>query len=1205
MEVKVDEEIDAIMAQPESSTTEEDDPGALSAETQLGFPVDDIVQHSEMPRRKIKGKKRKGFEGRKKAKIKGPVQASEIIDTMKTLWPTVSIGGKATSRMPVSLGWVVPWMNSIRLRDPRDFVVALHELGHYFDHQMGDWTQTKGLPKGIREELLKLGKELYGSRKPNGGYKREGFAEFFRFLFLESKTLADKAPNLHHWWHAEYLPAHPEEAAKLNELYDLVNARINQTAREDIRAFRKPKRTDYSWQKMLSRLFSRRNRFEKRYIDRNRAILRVMEVAGVDINSLTPSQNPFWLSTAYSQAAGGRALNAATEQTINLDGEKTGQSLEEAFAPVASLGHEAVENWTDYYVARRVLNLHEQGIEPGISVRVAREIVEEHESEMFSNVVDEVTDWSRRQLYLLVEAGVLTEKEYADIIAANPVYVPFFRQQEESNIKKGKGSGRGVYKIKGSTKEIEDPLASLLAQSEKITANALQADVIRALYLLVYEKDGSGKPLHDIEGRGTILQDVEAPKEMINFEAERIREQLVALFGERYEDAEQKNVLERWDERLQVSVPAKDSKISNIFRIVINGKRRFVEIKDENLLEALNLIAKEEWIEFGNIGPILRQVTGLQRLGATGLSPQFNLFSNVARDIATMTMTSQYHTHIPIISAMRGALQVLRGSEQSLRFRALGGALAGQIGQDKVLAKEQAGKVFKPSIKNAGVVAKVKDVVADARTNPLHTIWSGMKTSVNKIRDLLGVMEEAVRLTEFEPACNHGTKEIEAGRWTVKDRQLNAITAAKDSTVDFTRKGTWGARLNEVMLFVNAGIQSIEKVARMIGVAKPMPWQTKKTRLANLRSTLVRGGIGLATVASWAYLSNRGEDWWEELPPEEKWGYLHFNLGENWGILRLPLPFELGFIFGSGPVAAMESMAKGDPEFFWEWFGEALHRSTPIDVGTRGEDIGYVTHDLLANFSVLGPLVDVMANRDWKGDRLVNQFLADRRETQDQYTSQTTEIAKMISKLVPGISPINADHILKQYTGNLFHRLFARWDEGFSEKFQKDFNPMGKALRPLPQMRSRLTADFYDELDRLRAKKGSGTASLEEIGRLSSGDDLRRKLSPIWEERKVADDQEKEDELMKQILDRLRSHEAQDFKSIGESAVLVAGTDPSATNAEKERARKLLSAKEINRYVDLLKRDRKSKGLSATRWRNNKQTPFGHRIKRLKEMLTE
>ncbi len=166
-------------------------------------------------------------------KDKDLIQSADVIKLIKKHWPALSIRGKATHRKKTR-GWYQMAYGQMRLQDVRDVDAALHELGHHFDRQMGMWSKSTGLPSGIPSELIQLGKDLYGDKRPANGYRAEGFAEFIRG-YLTGDDMRTHAPKLYDWFTTEYLPARPKEAKGLRELEHAITALRNRSPEQVVR----------------------------------------------------------------------------------------------------------------------------------------------------------------------------------------------------------------------------------------------------------------------------------------------------------------------------------------------------------------------------------------------------------------------------------------------------------------------------------------------------------------------------------------------------------------------------------------------------------------------------------------------------------------------------------------------------------------------------------------------------------------------------------------------------------------------------------------------------------------------------------------------------------------------------------------------------------------------------------------------------------
>ena len=1101
---------------------------------------------------------------------KGHTQAADIISTVRRLWPRLSIRGAATFKKRAR-GWYNLALREMRTKDARDIDAVLHELGHYFDDQLGMWSKTNGLPAGVGSELIALGRAIYGNTRPKMGYRPEGFAEFIREYLTGSPTIQSQAPNLYDWFTTDYLPSHPDEARKLAKLEQVVHDYRTQTPEQMIRAFRQPLREDWSRQRIAAKLAS----VEAQQRDINLPVLRAMQEAG--IGDLDPSQDPYMLLTAYSRSAGGRAKHAVLGESIDLYGRTTGEGLRQALSPVVELGQDAVENWKDYAIALKALVLHGRGINPGITEANALAVKNKYQSQLFDQVTDAVTEWSRRQLRLLVDAGAMTQAEFEEIERLNPVYVPFARQFAEGEIKDGrKRSGRGIYRIKGSGREIHDPLDALILQSEKITATAMQADVVRALVNLYDANKGRAKAL------GTMMSEVPAPLKATTFTAEKLKEELATIAVSRLgadPAAVAAAMLDTWNERLTVFTKADQYKgKSNIVSVVVNGERRFFEVKPE-LVAILEGVGRTEFIP-GRIGDVNRFVVGLQRLGATGLNPAFGMIRNMLRDTATASITSDYHFHFPVYSTLAGVVRDIIDTADAQRYHALGLDISGRIGQDMRMAKKMAGRA------TAG--------------NAFVGLWR--EGIINGLREVLSHSEVGPRLMEFRGAWKHGMSKY----GNEADAAILAACASKDVTVNFSRAGSHGRFINEVVLFWNAAVQSVDKALRSFGAFEAMPWAKSDSRSKTLLRTAARGALFLSAAAILNYLKNRDEDWWKDLPEHEKWNYIHVKLGGK--VIRIPLPFEMGAVFASLPVASMEESRT--PGAFNEAFKQALNTASPLSGGSW--------HDVARNISSIGPIADLIANRDWKGDDIVPANIERYRVPADQYTSGTGWLAREMGK-VTGYSPAKIEHLLNGYTGGIYKRTASLIETA------KDHSAIGAGgdLSNVPLFgtlflrkgTSRVASGFYDRLDELRQKKGSGVATLEERGELANAE----KLSKSFQESRQAQreamaggvsakvEKEQTDALMTKIQGEIKDHSkmgAKEYRSLGAQSVVYAATSPEASERDKAEAKNLLAGLPYDEVRNYLHESVKAReGHTAARTGELKLTAYGRRLIRLKALL--
>ncbi len=1044
----------------------------------------------------------------------GDVQAVEVIDLIESQWK-VAVRGPATFRRQFkverALGWYTPALGEMRFRVAHDVVTAIHELGHHFDRELGKWSAKRDLPASIQAELRQLGEDLYGAgSKPSAFYKSEGFGEFIREWLTGAASLPQRAPTLHAWFATEYLPEHPEEARKIAKLQDAVRLLLTQTPQQAMDAFQRPTEKDWSAERIAG---AAQSVIDEKFRDATLPLLRAMQETGADLSKVAPHEHPYILATHLARSAGGRVKHAALEGTVDVYGRVTGAGLKQVLQPVLAQGDERTNELFDYMIALRALGrYHAHGLDPGLSKADAEAIVREHDDKPhFREVAQAFTDFADRALEPLVQSGRMTEAQRAKIRRLNPIYVPFMRRFEGTSTSSARGGqGEAVHRVtkRGSKLPIHDVLDAMLEQYERIQQVAMQHEVMRSMVVFYDEQrraNRAGKPETFL---ARFMSEIPPSVEAVKFRAGQVSQPILDVLATELDEeafAKAEEALEEfWHERLTVfrrrsAAPKTGAGEDPAIAITVNGRRRFFQVRPE-LIPILEGVAHSTFLP-GTLGAIVRGATSLTRLGATGLNPTFAIISNTVRDATTATITADYSFQVPILSTLHGMLMDVTGDEYATRYHAAGLGINSMIGQDMDAAARLSARV---------------------RHGSLRAALSSPRDFVDAVRDVLSHSEIGPRLIEFKAAYDAGVE-----RWGEESPAALVLAgaASKDLTVNFTRAGSWSRQANEVVPFFNAAVQSLDKLARSLGVAEPAPWASSQSRLDALRRTAGRSALLLTTTAVIAWLMHRDDDDWKELPAQEKWSFLHvWKLpGGSW--VRLPLPFEAGALFGALPIAMLEEQRS--PGALREALGVAFLNATPFDFSSL--------HAFARNAAIAAPIVDVIANKDWKGDPI----LTTRKDmlAEDKIDPRTTTLARWLAPFTPGsLSPIELDHIFNGYSGGLWRRVFGSGDTLAAMRGDVPSSwPVLGVLFTRPQT-SRLVGDFYDRMQHLKERKGSKVATFEEIGELATAERLDRDLDALWDARRstIASDRPKADverdagELLDRAQDLIREHNRRD-----------------------------------------------------------------------------
>lgn len=967
--------------------------------------------------------------GRRRMKVsmepEGKVQsATEIVRYVERAF-NIPVRGRATHTGKRALGWFDAKAVGIRLKDVQSITTAMHETGHHID-----WTLSKRMslkpPPGIKGELMALGRALYGSRKPPGGYKSEGWAEFIRMHLTGDDTRAE-APNLHEWFHDTYLPSHRDIARKLAKLQDMITRWRMQGAEARIES-------QINRKVLKGTIGQRMERgilwLDTMFRDEFASIRKVVKAAGEELN---PSLDPYQLAIAHADKAGSIARQMVLEYTTNMAGEYTGPGLREVIKPV----RKDIKAFTRYLIAARGIDLFERGKSPGIRKDDAEYVFGKYDSELWRKTAKAVTDWNHRVLDYLVEAGGLEPDVAEHMKELNPVYIPFMRAFMVGELRASSGPGwgitnvgKGVKSIKGSGRQLIDPMESMIQQAEKLISVAHKVDVARALAKLA-----------DKPGMAKWIWEVPAPKQATRFAADQIKKDITRIATERLgmdpDAIPDSAFLDQWDDVLTVFTNAGQFYgKENIVAVVIDGKKQFYEVHPQ-LYRAL------EGLDQYTLPPILNVLFGKPnravRLGATGLNAAFGVIRNPVRDAMTFTVLAKHAKGGPF-SAATGIAKDILGTPVAKKFKALGGQMSGQIMHDRTATQHLRGELL-------------------ATTIGRKTIYHATHP-INALRELFGVTEAGTRIGEFGPALKYAEKKWGKGS---KDAAIYGINAGQDVTTNFTRHGKVSKVLNQMIPFFNAGIQGPDKILRTFR-ERPI-------------TTLIKALAFLTLPAIYLWWKNKDKKWYKNLPVYEKVNYLHVEVPGEDKIIRIPVPFELGHVFQSIPVAVLDQHYQEYPDAVKDAMEEVFARANPFDWP-----------------AVIGPTIDIIGNEDFAGRPIVSRSM-EGMLPEDRVSSHTTALMKELGKIL-NVSPAQLEHLVNSYSGGLYKRTSrVTYRKGDAPS---DMPVIGTLFTRDPFAPKAQVEKFYDRSDLLDQKNQSNQITpAENRERLRLGR-IRRKLTPLW-----------------------------------------------------------------------------------------------------------
>lgn len=227
-----------------------------------------------------------------------------------------------------------------------------------------------------------------------------------------------------------------------------------------------------------------------------------------------------------------------------------------------------------------------------------------------------------------------------------------------------------------------------------------------------------------------------------------------------------------------------------IFQVREQGKPVYLEIADPRLATVVKGLNKE------NIGPIVRFIEPVTRLWSS-MATRFNwefAASNKLRDLQEMVVS---------MSGEMGAKKAFKSvARDPASIKAVTEYLRGKDTPNAKLVKQMVmdgGTTGGMSLSTRGEVElNIENMRKLADSNPRKAVHTILKA----IDNWNSIFEDSTRFSVYKTALESGLS------------REHAAYLAKESTLNFNKKGSWGAEINALWMFSNASIQGSAKMLR-------------------------------------------------------------------------------------------------------------------------------------------------------------------------------------------------------------------------------------------------------------------------------------------------------------------------------------------------------------------------------------------------------
>lgn len=269
--------------------------------------------------------------------------------------------------------------------------------------------------------------------------------------------------------------------------------------------------------------------------------------------------------------------------------------------------------------------------------------------------------------------------------------------------------------------------------------------------------------------------------------------------------------------------------------------------------------------------------------------------------------------------------------------------------------------------------------------------------------------DAATRQAQFESYRNQGLSEMEASFMALE-------------SMNFSKRGLSATMHMASMLvpFLNAQIQGLDVLYK--GLTGNMPLNEK---LDIQRKVFTRGAMMFMATMAYAAAMQDDEEY-KNAPPDQKYGnwfvrlpFLDEIAGEK-VTLRVPVPFEIGYVFKSLPEMLYNSLqSKKDAEDAFKALNHILIQMVPGGSSMVPIELGGVKVPVPVPIpAAMKPVIEVGLGKSFFTGRDIESAREQQEVPGMRYRQQTSELAKLIGEAV-NFSPIKIESLINGYTGGL------------------------------------------------------------------------------------------------------------------------------------------------------------------------------------------
>ena len=322
-------------------------------------------------------------------------------------------------------------------------------------------------------------------------------------------------------------------------------------------------------------------------------------------------------------------------------------------------------------------------------------------------------------------------------------------------------------------------------------------------------------------------------------------------------------------------------------------------------------------------------------------------------------------------------------------------------------ALKEIGSATKGTLESRGITGgQVFTGGSEDLTKILRDITAGRGVFSDLLSRAESISMEADALTrraQYNSYIKQGLSEMEATYMALESMNFNKRGASPSIH--------WA---NSLIPFFNAQIQGLNVLYKALTGNLPFNERLK------IQEKLLTRGLMIAA-GTLAYAASMQEDEaYKNATPDQKYGNWFVRIPGVEEPLRIPIPFEIGYIFKALPEALYNSMMNehGSEEAV-KAFNQILIQTIPGGTSMATIDVGgFKVPTLLPIPQAMKPIIETSLGKSFYTGRDILSKSEQQLLPEAQFRENTTEIAKAYGAAV-GASPVKVEEFIKGYTGTM------------------------------------------------------------------------------------------------------------------------------------------------------------------------------------------